>query len=49
MHKSLKIADHRTLLIEIRMDRMDWNLARAFCATADAGSLSAAARKISLT
>ena len=28
---------------------MDWNLARAFCATADAGSLSAAARKIGLT
>lgn len=31
------------------MDRIDWNLARAFCATADAGSLSAAARKIGLT
>lgn len=28
---------------------MDWNLARAFCATADAGSLSAAARRIGLT
>lgn len=28
---------------------MDWNLARAFCATADAGSLSAAARKLGLT
>lgn len=31
------------------MDRIDWNLARAFCATADAGSLSAAARRIGLT
>lgn len=31
------------------MNRIDWNLARAFCATADAGSLSAAARKIGLT
>lgn len=28
---------------------MDWNQARAFCATADAGSLSAAARKLGLT
>ncbi len=28
---------------------MDWNLARAFCATADAGSLSAAARQLGLT
>jgi DNA-binding transcriptional LysR family regulator len=31
------------------MDQMDWNLARAFCATADAGSLSAAARQLGLT
>jgi DNA-binding transcriptional LysR family regulator len=31
------------------MNGIDWNLARAFCATADAGSLSAAARKIGLT
>lgn len=31
------------------MNDIDWNLARAFCATADAGSLSAAARKIGLT
>lgn len=49
MHKALEIADHRTLLIQICMDQIDWNLARAFCATADAGSLSAAARKIGLT
>jgi DNA-binding transcriptional LysR family regulator len=28
---------------------MDWNQARAFCATADSGSLSAAARKLGLT
>ena len=31
------------------MDGLDWNLARAFCATAEAGSLSAAARRIGLT
>ncbi|KAF0132796.1 MAG: LysR family transcriptional regulator [Xanthobacteraceae bacterium] len=31
------------------MIQIDWNLARAFCATADAGSLSAAARKLGLT
>ncbi len=31
------------------MDRLDWNQARAFCVTADAGSLSAAARKLGLT
>jgi DNA-binding transcriptional LysR family regulator len=31
------------------MDKMDWNQARAFCATADSGSLSAAARKLGLT
>jgi DNA-binding transcriptional LysR family regulator len=31
------------------MDQVDWNLARAFCATADLGSLSAAARKLGLT
>jgi DNA-binding transcriptional LysR family regulator len=45
----LEIADRRTLLIQIRMDRIDWNLVRGFCATAEAGSLSAAARKIGLT
>ncbi len=31
------------------MDKIDWNHARAFCATADSGSLSAAARKLGLT
>lgn len=31
------------------MRKLDWNSARAFCATADAGSLSAAARKLGLT
>ncbi len=31
------------------MKPIDWNLARAFCATADSGSLSAAARKLGLT
>jgi DNA-binding transcriptional LysR family regulator len=31
------------------MRELDWNSARAFCATADEGSLSAAARKLRLT
>lgn len=31
------------------MKELDWNAARAFCMTADAGSLSAAARKLGLT
>ncbi|KAB2850174.1 MAG: LysR family transcriptional regulator [Hyphomicrobiaceae bacterium] len=31
------------------MKVLDWNSARAFCATADTGSLSAAARKLGLT
>jgi DNA-binding transcriptional LysR family regulator len=31
------------------MNGMDWNLARAFCVTAETGSLSAAARKLGLT
>jgi DNA-binding transcriptional LysR family regulator len=31
------------------MDSLDWNFARAFCATAEAGSLSSAARKLGLT
>lgn len=31
------------------MSGIDWNLARAFCFTAEAGSLSAAARKLGLT
>jgi DNA-binding transcriptional LysR family regulator len=35
--------------LQIRTDRIDRNLARAFCATAVVGSLSAAARKIGLT
>jgi DNA-binding transcriptional LysR family regulator len=31
------------------MNKIDWNLARAFCVTAECGSLSAAARKLGLT
>ncbi len=31
------------------MSALDWNAAKAFCATADSGSLSAAARKLGLT
>jgi DNA-binding transcriptional LysR family regulator len=35
--------------IQIRMIKMDWSHARAFSATAETGSLSAAARKLGLT
>jgi DNA-binding transcriptional LysR family regulator len=45
----LDIAEFRTTNIQIRMNEMDWNQARAFCATAASGSLSAAARKLGLT
>ena len=38
-----------TSYMHMGMIEVDWNLARAFFATADAGSLSAAARKIGLT
>ncbi|WP_245259160.1 LysR family transcriptional regulator [Salinarimonas rosea] len=39
----------RRSLIHWRMDGLDWNLVRAFRATAEAGSLSAAARRIGAT
>jgi DNA-binding transcriptional LysR family regulator len=39
----LRIAEFRTSDIDICMKELDWNSARAFCATADEGSLSAAA------
>ena len=35
--------------MHLRMDRLDWNQLRAFLETAEAGSLSAAARKLGLT
>ena len=35
--------------IRIYMKGLDWNLARAFCATVDTGSLSLAARRLGLT
>lgn len=35
--------------MQIRMSDLDWNRARAFLATAEAGSLSAAARQLGLT
>lgn len=44
-----EIAEHCTIDIRKRMSGLDWNLARAFCATADAGSLSAAAQRLGLT
>jgi len=36
-------------LMHLCMIGIDWNLARAFCATADTGSLSAGARRLGLT
>ena len=45
-----EIADIRSLDIHIRMEHtFDWTRMRAFLATAEAGSLSAAARKLGLT
>lgn len=49
MRKAAPIGDRCTSHIEKTMSRIDWNLARAFCMTADTGSLSAAARKLGLT
>lgn len=49
----MEIAEIRTFDIRICMNRQgdffDWNQARAFLATAEAGSFSAAARKLGLT
>lgn len=49
MRKLAPIGDRCTSHIRKTMSKMDWNLARAFCMTADTGSLSAAARKLGLT
>lgn len=49
MRKIAPIGDPCTSYIQKSMSEMDWNLARAFCMTADTGSLSAAARKLGLT
>ena len=44
------IAEFCTWVIHLRMDQsFDWNHARAFLATAETGSLSAAARRLNLT
>jgi DNA-binding transcriptional LysR family regulator len=45
----LEIVDRGRMLIRIRMSSIDWNLARAFRATAASGSLTAAARQLGLT
>lgn len=49
MRKIAPIGERCTSHIRKTMGEMDWNLARAFCMTADTGSLSAAARKLGLT
>jgi DNA-binding transcriptional LysR family regulator len=43
------IAECFSAHIQKRMEQLDWNLARAFCVTAETGSLSAAARQLRLT
>ncbi len=45
----MEIAKKCSFDIQKCMKEIDWNLARAFCFTANAGSLSAAARKLGLT
>ena len=49
MRKTAPIGYRRTSYIRKSVMKMDWNLARAFCMTADTGSLSAAARTLGLT
>lgn len=49
MQKFGRTAKQRTSHIQISMIELDWNLMRAFCLTAEGGSLSAAARKLGLT
>jgi DNA-binding transcriptional ArsR family regulator len=49
MRNIAPIGDRCTSHIRKTMSEMDRNLARAFCMTADTGSLSAAARKLGLT
>lgn len=49
MHLLSEYAEICTGHIHLRMDKLDWNQLRAFLETAEAGSLSAAARKLGLT
>jgi DNA-binding transcriptional LysR family regulator len=48
MHQRRRFIDNRKELMQRRMDRLDWNHLKAFLETAEAGSLSAAARKLGL-
>ncbi len=49
MRITLGNTQFRRPFIRIRMDQIDWNQLRAFLETAEAGSLSAAARRLGLT
>lgn len=49
MYLYMESALFRRLLMHLRMDQPDWNHLRAFLATAEQGSLSAAARELGLT
>ena len=49
MHRWPHIPLERRPLMHPRMDRPDWNHLKAFLATAEAGSLSAAARRLGVS
>lgn len=49
MREASRIYQNRIQPMQARMDRIDWNLLRAFLETAETGSLSAAARRLGLT
>ena len=49
MHEESDIHENRKPPMQQRMDQPDWNQLKAFLETAEAGSLSAAARKLGLT
>ncbi len=49
MRHWIDIAENCRHVMQIRMDRLDWNQLKAFLETAETGSLSAAARKLGLS
>lgn len=49
MQFSIRLRHFRISTIRIRMDSLDWNQLRAFLHSAEAGSFSAAARRLGLT
>jgi DNA-binding transcriptional LysR family regulator len=48
MHARIEMRPHCTYVMRLRINELDWNLARAFTATVDAGSLTGAARALGL-